>query len=147
MYKMVSRIEYMDYIKKQMKANKVHRGSSYDDYGNLVKTMVLVDNQVVAYREKKDGDSQFRSYIKRIGKSMNKNYKINIDSISKAQKFNEVALGYECDIDILKGRYVIDAKSILGIFSLDLEKEIDIYIHSDDEEILKKFEEDMEEFR
>ena len=36
------------------------------------------------------------------------------------------------DFDLVSGRYVIDAKSIMGIFSLDLSKPIDLNIHADD---------------
>ena len=39
---------------------------------------------------------------------------------------------YPYDIDLRSGRYVVDAKSILGIFSLDLSKAITMEIHSDD---------------
>ena len=38
---------------------------------------------------------------------------------------------YDNDFDLVSGRYVIDAKSIMGIFSLDLSKPIDLNIHAD----------------
>ena len=38
---------------------------------------------------------------------------------------------FDCDFDLVSGRYVIDAKSIMGIFSLDLSKPIDLNIHAD----------------
>ena len=45
---------------------------------------------------------------------------------------------FNTDFDLVSGRYVIDAKSIMGIFSLDLSKAIDLNIHDDDtDEILK----------
>ena len=37
---------------------------------------------------------------------------------------------FDCDFDLVSGRYVIDAKSIMGIFSLDLSKPIDLNIHA-----------------
>lgn len=77
---------------------------------------------------------------------MNKNFVLNINTIKKAQKFNDICLTYDCDIDILRGRYVIDAKSILGIFSLDLDIPVEVYIHSNDELVLSKFNEEMKEF-
>ena len=40
-------------------------------------------------------------------------------------------VGAPCEVDVLSGRYVIDAKSIMGIFSLDLSKPIDLNIHSE----------------
>ena len=42
---------------------------------------------------------------------------------------------YNFDFDLVSGRYVIDAKSIMGIFSLDLTKPIDLNIHSDGDEL------------
>ena len=39
---------------------------------------------------------------------------------------------FEYDFDLISGRYVIDAKSIMGIFSLDLSKPIDLAIHTED---------------
>ena len=44
---------------------------------------------------------------------INDTYVIDINTIEKARRLNEIALSYEEDIDILKDRYVIDAKSIL----------------------------------
>ena len=43
---------------------------------------------------------------------------------------NEISK-FDCDFDLVSGRYVIDAKSIMGIFSLDLSKAIDLNIHAD----------------
>lgn len=40
---------------------------------------------------------------------------------------------FDTDFDLVSGRYVIDAKSIMGIFSLDLSKPIELNIHSEDE--------------
>lgn len=45
------------------------------------------------------------------------------------------------------GRYIIDAKSALGVYALDLRKPIDVEIHSDDEEEIKRFNMAMEEFK
>ena len=49
---------------------------------------------------------------------------------------------FDTDFDLISGRYVIDAKSIMGIFSLDLSKPIDLNIHAEDnyDEILKVLE-------
>ena len=43
----------------------------------------------------------------------------------------QISLNY--DFDLVSGRYVIDAKSIMGIFSLDLSKPIDLNIHAEDD--------------
>ena len=70
-----------------------------------------------------------------------KTTQILIDSIDKVKAFvNEIAK-FDCDFDLISGRYVIDAKSIMGIFSLDISKPIDLDIHVSDDaeaaEILK----------
>ena len=77
---------------------------------------------------------------------MFKEYWIELDTIDGAKQLNAIALSYEEDIDIIKGRYVIDAKSILGIFSLDISKPVKIKIHSDDISILDKFYQDIKDF-
>ena len=50
-------------------------------------------------------------------------------------------------MDIISGRYVGDAKSLLAIFSYDLSKPVDVEIHSRSKEEIKKFNEVMEEFK
>ncbi len=58
--------------------------------------------------------------------------KINISTIDGVKAFVNIVSRYEYDVDIISGRYAIDAKSIMGIFSLDLSKELTLNIHSDD---------------
>ena len=61
-----------------------------------------------------------------------KTVKISLNSIDKVKSFvNEITKFYY-DFDLVSGRYVIDAKSIMGIFSLDLSKSIDLNIHATD---------------
>ena len=45
---------------------------------------------------------------------------------------------YPYDMDLRSGRYVVDAKSILGIFSLDLSRPISLEVYADDCEDLEK---------
>lgn len=56
---------------------------------------------------------------------------ISLNSIDKVKSFVNVVGKYDTDFDLVSGRYVIDAKSIMGIFSLDLSKPIDLTIHDD----------------
>lgn len=64
---------------------------------------------------------------------------VNINSIEKVKKFVNVITIYDNDFDLVCDRYVIDAKSIMGIFSLDLSKDIDLTIHGDNvDEVLDK---------
>ena len=69
---------------------------------------------------------------------MMKTYTIMIDSIIAAKTFVNIVNTCEFDIDLESGRYLVDAKSIMGIFSLDLSKEIKLVIHSDDAEAFIK---------
>lgn len=57
--------------------------------------------------------------------------KISLNSIDKVKSFVNDVTKFDCDFDLISGRYVIDAKSIMGIFSLDLSKDIDLSIHSE----------------
>ena len=57
---------------------------------------------------------------------------ISLNSIEKVKSFVNDIARFEADIDLVSGRYVIDAKSIMGIFSLDLSKPITLNIHADD---------------
>jgi phosphotransferase system HPr-like phosphotransfer protein len=57
---------------------------------------------------------------------------INLSSIDKVKSFVNDIAKFDSDFDLVSGRYVIDAKSIMGIFSLDLSKPIELNIHSED---------------
>ena len=56
---------------------------------------------------------------------------ISLNSIDKVKSFCEIVARFDCDLDLISGRYIIDAKSIMGIFSLDLSKNIQLNIHTD----------------
>ena len=64
-----------------------------------------------------------------------KTIKICLNSIDKVQAFVNDITKFDTDFDLVSGRYVIDAKSIMGIFSLDLSKPIDLCIHADENSI------------
>ena len=60
-----------------------------------------------------------------------KTVQISLNSIDKVKSFVNAITQYEYDFDLISGRYVIDAKSIMGIFSLDLSKPINLNIHAE----------------
>ena len=68
-----------------------------------------------------------------------KTVQISLNSIDRVKSFVNTITQFDYDFDLIFGRYVIDAKSIMGIFSLDLSKPIDLAIHSEAnmEEILE----------
>ena len=55
-----------------------------------------------------------------------------LSSINDVKDFVNTVSKYDFDVDLTSGRYVVDAKSIMGIFSLDISKPIKVEIHSDD---------------
>ena len=69
-----------------------------------------------------------------------KTVRISLNSIDKVKSFVNDLSQFNVDFDLVSGRYVIDDKSIMGIFSLDLSKPIDLNIHADNnaDEILEK---------
>ena len=72
-----------------------------------------------------------------------KTVQISLNSIDKVKSFVNDITKFDVDFDLVSGRYVIDAKSIMGIFSLDLSKPIKVEVHSDD---CDAFIDDLKEF-
>ena len=64
---------------------------------------------------------------------------IKLNSLEKVKHFVDEATTFECDVDVIYGRYIIDATSIMGIFSLDLTNPVTAMIHTDDYDELKRF--------
>ena len=62
-----------------------------------------------------------------------KTFDILLSSINDIKTFVNIVNKYNFDVDLTSGRYVVDAKSIMGIFSLDLSKPIKLDIHADEE--------------
>ena len=60
-----------------------------------------------------------------------KSVKVYLDTIDKVKGFVNVVSVCDGDFDLSSGRYVVDAKSIMGIFSLDLSKSLTLNIHDD----------------
>ena len=62
-----------------------------------------------------------------------KTVRISLNSIDKVKSFVNDLTKFDVDFDLVSGRNVIYAKSIKGIFSLDLSKTIDLNIHAEAE--------------
>ena len=60
---------------------------------------------------------------------------ISLNTMEKAKSFNNEIAKFDYDFDLISGRYVIDSKSIMGIFSLDLNKPIKLAIHANEDEL------------
>ena len=61
-------------------------------------------------------------------------FQIHLSSITDVKTFSEAAGLSSCDIDVLTGRYLVDAKSIMGLFSLDFSKPATVQIHGSEED-------------
>jgi phosphotransferase system HPr-like phosphotransfer protein len=72
-----------------------------------------------------------------------KTFNIALKTINNVKDFVNIVNKYDFDVDLSTGRYVVDAKSIMGIFSLDLSKPIKVEVHTNDcgdfMEAVKKF--------
>ncbi len=67
-----------------------------------------------------------------------KEFNVKIVTIDDVKKFVSTVMTFNYDIDLISGRYAIDAKSIMGIFSIDLSKELKLVAHTDDTAELEK---------
>lgn len=66
---------------------------------------------------------------------------VKIDTVLDAKRFVNICNTADFDVDLVSGRYVIDAKSIMGIFSLDLSKPIELQAQCDEgNELIHKLE-------
>ena len=72
-----------------------------------------------------------------------KTFNLSLNCINDVKDFVNIVSKYDFEIDLTSGRYVVDAKSIMGIFSLDLSKPIRAEVHSDDSD---KFVEEIKRF-
>ena len=73
--------------------------------------------------------------------------KLVLNSMDKVKKFVQTITKFDGEFDMVSGKYVVDAKSIMGIFSVDLSKPVVLQIHAEEneeDEILKAIQEFME---
>ena len=64
---------------------------------------------------------------------------IELNAINDVKEFVNTVMLFDYDVDLVSGRYAVDAKSIMGIFSLDLSKPIKLQAHTDDAEAIGRF--------
>lgn len=60
-----------------------------------------------------------------------KSINIRLSTIADVRDFVNAITSYDGDVDLASGRYVVDGKSIMGIFSLDLLSPIKLTAHGD----------------
>lgn len=61
-----------------------------------------------------------------------KEFAVKIETIDDVKQFVSSVMSFDFDIDIISGRYAVDAKSIMGIFSIDLSNDLKLVAHTDD---------------
>lgn len=64
--------------------------------------------------------------------------KVRLDSVEKVKEFSSVISRVDAECELIEGVHILDAKSIMGIFSLNLAEPIQLDIHSDDRKILDR---------
>ena len=77
---------------------------------------------------------------------MKNSFTIKINTIKRIYNFVDDMNTFESDIDAMRGRYVLDAKSILGLMSVDLLKPLDVRINTSDENELIRFNEVIKKY-
>lgn len=64
-------------------------------------------------------------------------YQVSLNSINMVKQFIDVTTVQDCEIDVLSGRYVVDGKSIMALFSIDLNRPVNVRFHGSEEESQK----------
>ena len=63
---------------------------------------------------------------------------VKLNTITEIQEFVKIVTRQEFDIDLASGRYLVDAKSIMGIFSLNLMDKIKVIAHTENIDAIKE---------
>ena len=72
---------------------------------------------------------------------------VDLKSIERVKNFVNKITTIESDVDLIYGRYILDAKSIRAIFSINWNNKLKLVLHSDDEDEIRKFNEIAEEYK
>ena len=78
---------------------------------------------------------------------MKKERYVCLNTIDRVENFVNKIIAIDSDVDLVSGRYILDAKSIMAIFSICLTEKLKLIIRSDDEDEIKLFNEITEEFK
>ena len=78
---------------------------------------------------------------------MEKERYVFLNTIDRVENFVNKIIAIDSDVDLVSGRYILEAKSIMAIFSICLTEKLKLIIRSDDEDEIKLFNEITEEFK
>lgn len=73
-------------------------------------------------------------------------FSINLNKFENIIKFAEIARKFDSDIDVYSGRYIVNAKSVMGLYTLDLSKNIEVKLFTDDDNLIEEFKQNIKEF-
>ena len=122
-------------LKRQYKES-VERSIAYYNHLNQIQPVTyrhLSEDEIKQITEKHEDCHKLKVKGDKIMSSM----KILIDSIVKVKEFNNLAVKFPCEIDIISGRYIIDGRSLMGLFSLDLAKPVEMKFDKKYEDLAK----------
>ena len=69
---------------------------------------------------------------------------ICISTIDEVKEFVSIVSDYSCTTTLQSGKYMVDAKSLMGILSVGLANTCEVHIHSENQDVLDKFQKDIE---
>ena len=122
-------------LKRQYKES-VERSIAYYNHLNQIQPVTyrqLSEDEIKQITEKHEDCHKLKVKGDKIMSSM----KILIDSIVKVKEFNNLAVKFPCEIDVISGRYIIDGRSLMGLFSLDLGKPVEMKFDKKYEDLAK----------
>ena len=122
-------------LKRQYKES-VERSIAYYNHLNQIQPVTyrhLSEDEIKQITEQHEDCHKLKVKGDKIMSSM----KILIDSIVKVKEFNNLAVKFPCEIDIVAGRYIIDGRSLMGLFSLDLGKPVEMKFDKKYEDLAK----------
>jgi hypothetical protein len=65
---------------------------------------------------------------------------VRFSNVEDIEEFHKVVCNMNCDVDAVKGSYVVDAKSFMGLLTMDSSTPITVIVHSQDLSLRKEFE-------
>ena len=122
-------------LKRQYKES-VERSIAYYNHLNQIQPVTyrqLSEDEIKQITEKHEDCHKLKVKGDKIMSSM----KILIDSIVKVKEFNNLAVKFPCEVDVVSGRYIIDGRSLMGLFSLDLGKPVEMKFDKKYEDLAK----------
>ena len=121
---------------KRRYEESVERSIAYYNHLNQIQPVTyrhLSEDEIKQITEQHEDCHKLKVKGDKIMSSM----KILIDSIVKVKEFNNLAVKFPCEIDIVSGRYIIDGRSLMGLFSLDLGKPVEMKFDKKYEDLAK----------